>query len=479
MAKEQTITDYLDSNALKLPDKAAIVFEDTTLSWRQLGEKVNIASDILHHHIPTDKQYVIGLLLPNSWQFVVAYLAMLKAGHIALPLDPTHKKMEITNVIEQIKPFLVISQDSFTEFFNSTTKVLNVDTLLNPPALSKEQKGEKREKSSSDIATLLFTSGTTGKPKAVPYTHANHIWNIAASTELWQWKEDDSLLIALPLSHWHGLVMGLSGALYHGNTLYLHERFNAEKVMEVLASGKITMFTHVSIAYFKFLEIHKDKNYDLSSIRLFISASSTLPPAVWQEFKERFGHEILECYGSSESGRLTSNSLSSRIPGSVGQPLPGVSLRLEDDNEIAIRSPGLFPGYYKNLSATKAKYTKDGWWLMGDIGVMKDGHLSLKGRVQERIKHLGYTIYPRDIEWALLKNENITDVLVMGVQRENMPDDKLIYFIVGDVSVDNVRSYTKENMPSAWRADDIFILESLPRTKSGKISLPQLKLLLE
>src|SRR5262249_41762280 len=162
------------------------------------------------------------------------------------------------------------------------------------------------------------------------------------------WTSEDTLLITLPLSHWYGLVMGLSATLYHGNTLYLHQQaFETSDVLAELASGKISMFTHVPLAYMKMLE-QKDTKIDLSGVRVLISGGGPLPPALSDEFEQRFGVRIVETYGSSETGRIAANTLDDRMQGTPGKPLPGVQLKLSSEDEILIKTPGMFPGYYHN-----------------------------------------------------------------------------------------------------------------------------------
>src|SRR5205823_4980872 len=154
------------------------------------------------------------------------------------------------------------------------------------------------------------------------------------------------------------------------------------------------------------------------------------PPKLWRRFKDRFNIEVLETYGTSETGRIAGNSLDKRVLGSPGKILPEVDLRLSAQNEVQIKSPGVFPGYYQNPAATRASKTADGYWRTGDIAELHDGYVFLKGRTQERIRRFGYTISPRDVEWAMHQNHKIEDIYVMGRQIEGESNDELIYFIV-------------------------------------------------
>jgi fatty-acyl-CoA synthase/long-chain acyl-CoA synthetase len=461
-------------HAANLADKPALVCEDRSLSWQELKTEVDSLANQLFEEIgPQAAQQVVAILLPNGWPFVVTYLAIIKLGHVALPLDPAYKKLEHDAIIDQIPSVLVVTDADYKHQISAHKQpTVLFEQLSNGQGQSVEL---LRLDPTEQIASLTFTSGTTGRPKAVPNTHANHIWNIKVCSEVWDWTAQDTLLNSVPLSHMLGIVMGLSGILYHGNTMYLQEWFDEKQTLEVLASGKISFFSHAASAYIKLLQYDDGKTYDLSSVRLCISGGAPLPPAVWREFKDRFEIEILETYGSSETGRIAGNALDKRVLGSPGKVLPGVKLRIGEHNEVQVKSGGLFPGYYQNPEATAASLTDDGYWRTGDIGELKDGYVFLKGRSQERIRRFSYTISPRDVEWALYKNPSIKDVYVMGRQQAGEPNDEMIYFIVGDITKDEVTSYCKQNLPFAWRPDKIILLDELPRTPSGKPKIESLK----
>lgn len=467
------LTDYLVKNAKQSPNKPAIIFEGDTYTWAQLYEKVELVAQVLTTQIPANEQSIIGIHLPNSPEFVIAYLAIVHVGHIAMPLDPNFKKPEVVNVVDQMRPLFTITNEDSDSFFAQAHRTVLFSALSGKPA-SKEIQHYLRFDPSKQYVSMLFTSGTTGNPKATPYSHTNHQWNINAVSDLWKWTTDDTLLISLALSHWHGLCVGLTGALMHGNTIYLQERFEPEATLQSLSTGDISLFMHVPIAYSKIVEHKVGSRYDLSKVRLCISGSSFLPPAIWHQFKERFSQEILERYGASEMGFLTSNSLDLRTPGCVGKPLNGVTIELQKSGEIAMNSPGLFNGYWKNDEASEEHITKNGLWLSGDIAEFDDlGRIHLKGRVQEKMKKFGYTVYPRDVEWSLMQNSRITDAIVLSIQSEEELSDRFVYFVVTDLTETEIIDYCKTNMPNYWRPDTIKILDAIPRT--GRASKPALK----
>lgn len=453
--------------------KPALIYKDVELTWEQLYKESLKAGAYIASRTASEKQEIIGMLLTNSDDFVISYLGILAAGHTALPLDPSYKKLELDAIMQQIPPKFVITNSDYESRFDHhgigavMVSEVRADRAANFVSV--------KLPAGKQIASIVFTSGTTGRPKAATYSHANHTWNIKVCSEVWRWTADDTILISLPLSHWYGLVMGMAGSLYHGSTMYLQEWFDAPETLEYLASGKVTIFTHVAQFYSKLLEITKGNKYDLSKVRLCISGGAPMAPVIWQEFKKRFGQEILEVYGSSETGRIASNLLDERIPGSPGRPLPGVDVKLSEAGEVLVKSKGLFPGYYKNPEETDAGFTDDGYWRTGDIGEFQNGRLILKGRKIERIRKKGYTISPRDIEWAMRKNPSVDEIHVLSRQMPANEDDKLIYFIVTKLSEEELNTYCKKNLLFAWRPDKIVMVKSLPRTHNGKVAIGKLK----
>lgn len=473
MSAKTHISDYLLANAASYPDKAALIFGNQSLSWSQLAKRAEAVAAYLSVQIDSSEQQVVGLLMPNGVEYIVAYLGIVWAGHIAMPLDVIYKSLELNAIVGQIPPTLIISDEANLGRIGPAGKIIinfnDIPTNQRPgPYL--------RLPAKKQIASLVFTSGTTGKPKAAPYTHANHLWNIGVCSRAWGWHPNDSLLISLRLSHWYGLVMGLSGVLYHGNTLYLQDGFDAKRTLEVLSTGKITFFTHTPFAYGKILA--EKQIYDLSGVRLFVSGSAPLPPKIWKAFKQKYGTEIAECYGSSETGRIAANPLSKRLSGSPGRVLPGVKIKFSRQAEVLVKSPGVFPGYFKNPSATRAGQASGGWWRTGDKGKLVNGRLILQGRLTEYIRKRGYIISPRDIEWALHKCQGVQEVHVLGLMPSPGEDSQITCFIVTKLGLDEIKSFSLANLPSIWRPDKIIGLDYMPRTSTGKVSITRLRAML-
>jgi len=477
------ITNYLVYNSQKYAEKVAIVWKDKEISWKELYKKVSCWAEKLKTLVKGEGR-IVGIFLPNSLEFIISHLAVLSLKHISWPIDPQYKEVELEPLIKEIKPALLITDEIRAQQVKSArvllTEKIETSTDNNLEICRVKGKPERT------AATLLLTSGTTGKPKATLYSHANHLWNVKTLSKVWRWTQKDSILLSLPLSHWHGLVIGLTGSIYHGNTIYLEERFETERTLELLSSGKISLFMHVPSAYQRIVNFPDAEKYDLSKVRLFISGSSYLPPSLWEEFYRKFGVKILERYGSSEAGIICSNPYEERIPGSVGYPLPDVKIKLlnekgeeitdeEKEGEVAVSSPGIFMGYYKEGKVIPPQL-KDGFLRTGDIGIIKNGRLYLKGRIPEKIKKKGYSVYPRDIEWVVNLHPEVRECYVLGVQRENQIDDEIVYFVVPkrQISQKQFYEYCREKMPNYWLPDKVIFLKEIPKTNSGK---PKMKML--
>ena len=475
----QYITDYLVRNAQQWPDKPAIIFGEQVLTWGELLIVVSRGAEYLSRRLPRDEQAIVAILLPNSPDFVITYLSVLHAGHIAMPMDSGFKAMEVRAVAGHMLPELVVTDSEHQEMLGDHPIVLanelqiSDDTILGAFFL--------RLSPDTQIASTLFTSGTTGRPKSVPSTHMSYLWNAMTASEVWQWTHEDTLLVSLPLSHWHGLVMAMGGMLIHGNTCYLQAKFSSAATLELLESGSISVFMHVPSAYADLVMHNPNKTYDLSRVRLFISGSSFLPPKIWQQFKERFGHEIVERYAASEMGLVATNTLTDRRPGSVGYPPKGVEVKIMPDGEVAVRSPGVFRGYWHADDATKQQLTPDGYWRSGDLGQLDDsGRLCLKGRLQERLIKSGYVVSPRDIEWALMQHSAVREAVVMGVHREDKVNDLFVYFVTGDITKLEIIAYARKVMPLYWRPDKIILLPAIPKTgQTRKLALKELRAIID
>lgn len=463
------LTDLLRRNADEYGGRSAIVFNEESISWRELWDRVLSATGFISDLLDNSRQRVIAIYAPNSLEYVISYLAVVHAGHIAMPLDITFKKMELEPIIESVRPAIILSQKSQSAIAGA--KIIYIEDMLasdkQPPANLMRLAPEKQ------IATLFLSSGTTGNPKTIPNTHANILWDIKAISKPMGWSHRDTILITLHLSHRHGLVICLLSAIYHGNTVYLEARFNPQKTVEQLASGKITIYSAVPSIFESLVGFEPLKKFDFRGVRLFASSSSALPPFLREAFAERFGKQILDRYGTSETGSIAIKR--PKEPEAFGDLLDEVKIRLETNGEVALQSPGLFPGYFRNPDATAKSMTSDGWWLTGDIGELRGGSLVLKGRAKERISKSGYSIYPQDIEWALRQHPQVKEVKVMGLHAPGAVNDRVTAFYVGGAAAEALNVFSRENLPRSWRPDEFIKLTVLPKGRTGKVLIGKLR----
>jgi acyl-coenzyme A synthetase/AMP-(fatty) acid ligase len=235
------------------------------------------------------------------------------------------------------------------------------------------------------------------------------------------------------------------------------------------------MFIGVPVIFERLNEFDAEKTYMFKNIRLCASGSSILLPSVKHEFENKFDVKIIDRYGTTETGSIASNTLSQSTPRKYGHILPGVKIREEVSGEIAITSPGVFPGYFRNSEATDDRLTDDGWWLTGDIGTFKNGILSLKGRIDDRIIKNGYTIYAPDVEWALLQNSDVKEAKIINIKKGADQNDQVVCFYAGDLSPNEVISYANKCLPHSWRPDMVIEIEEVPKNLTGKPAIARLR----
>ena len=335
-------------------------------------------------------------------------------------------------------------------------------------------------------AAIIYTSGTTGTARGAVLSHGNFAANGRNVTTAWQITDSDRYLAVLPLFHVHGLGNGLHAWLISGCRMRLAERFDQRTAGAMFREFKPTLFFGVPTIYVRLLDPAVISDADARTIgvgaRLFVSGSAPLPAHVFEAFQTRFGHTILERYGMSESLMILSNPYDAeRRAGTVGQPLPGVTVRLTDEanapvadgdvGEVQVKSPALFSGYWRRPDATKAAFTTDGWFHTGDLGVQAaDGYYALRGRRGDLIISGGFNIYPREIEELLLEDTRVREAVVVGVADDARGEVPVAY-IVADATLDTAELTERCSAQLAsFKTPRAFVrVEALPRTALGKV----------
>ena len=410
-----------------------------------------------------------------SVELIVAYVAALRYGLTVVPANTAYTAVEMATIAADARPKLAVVDDlGRAPGIPGTTP--DLAGLPAPGATAGSVPLDRV--APTDPALIVFTSGTTGRPKGAVLTHANLLASAHAVRLAWRWTPEDRLALSLPLFHVHGLGVGLHGTLVAGGSLLLIPRFEPAAIASAIEDDACTMFFGVPTMYHRLAESpHLDA---LRRLRLAVSGSAPLPAALHDAVRERTGQQILERYGMTETIMLVSNPYDGpRRPGTVGLPLPGVSVRLTPREggvaEIEVTGPNVFGGYLDRPDATAEAFTDDGWFRTGDLGVLDDdGYLRISGRAKELIITGGYNVYPREVEDALRGHPGVADVAVAGRPSTEWGEMVVAYVVPADAvdtavlerdltewCAERLASYKR---PRAWRW-----IDSVPRNALGKI----------
>jgi malonyl-CoA/methylmalonyl-CoA synthetase len=412
------------------------------------------------------------LCAASSVDLVIAYVGALRAGLTVIPANPDYTPVELAQLAEVARPALGVLDD--------ITRLAGVPFPLTPTTLSdlpRRGTGLVLDAAApEDTALVIYTSGTTGKPKAVPLSHGNLLAGAHSVRIAWRWSPDDTLALCLPLFHMHGLGVGLHGTLVAGASAILHP-FTPEAVADAIAAGASMLFGVPTMYHRLAASAHLGA---LSELRLAVSGSAPLPADLHAAVHEGSGQRVLERYGMTETAILVSNPYDGeRRPGTVGFPLPGVSLRLVQQAsgvaEIQVRGPNVIAGYLANPAANASSYTVDGWFRTGDLGVVDDdGYLTISGRAKELIITGGYNVHPREVEELLRTHPDVGDVAVVGIPSPSW-GETVAAFVVPRDRVDSadlaaaLTAWCEERLVAYKRPRDWQLVDTIPRNALGKV----------
>ena len=411
---------------------------------------------------------------PSSAALVVAYLGALRAGLVVVPLNPAYTRAEVARIVADARPAAAaVADDELADWIRQAAAGVRVAGL--DVALPGGRDGRRRLDAAGpgDPALLIYTSGTTGAPKGARLTHGNLLAGAAALESAWRWTPEDRLLLTLPLFHVHGLGVGLNGTLCAGASLELRPRFEAADVLARAGSADhgISLLFGVPTMYARLAA--SGRAGELAALRLLVSGSAPLPPSVAEAVAERAGQLPLERYGMTETVMLTSNPVDGpRRPGSVGFPVPGVELRLDDGDEIQVRGPNVIAGYHERPDADAEAFTGDGWFRTGDLGRFdEDGYLAIIGRSRELIISGGFNVHPREVEERLLTHPGVREVAVVGRPSPEWGEEVTAVVVAGDepLDLDALRAHAAAGLAAYKRPKRYAIVDALPRNALGKV----------
>jgi malonyl-CoA/methylmalonyl-CoA synthetase len=444
----------------------------------------------------------VALQLPKCLSFVYLHLAAVRLGAITLPLNPAYPAQELgyyladseaslffadrqtAGEIERLLPDLpairhCITLDPADHHWIGTVIVDGVFTPP-PPATDPHQ-----------TAMMLYTSGTTSRPKGAEITHGNLTANLDALHEAWGWQNDDVILHVLPIFHVHGLIVALHGALNAGATAVLLPRFEAQQTLDLLTSGRFTVFMAVPTIHRRLYNSANGRAIDLSHMRLMTSGSDRLPDDLFFGYQGTFGYTLLERYGMTETGMNLSNPLhGERRVGSVGMPLPGVEARIVNPateqplpdgeiGEVQIRGPHVCKGYWRQPEKTREAFTDDGWLRTGDMGMREaDGYFTLKGRAKDLIITGGLNVYPPEVELVLMEHPAVAACAVIGCPDDEWGEQVTAAIIAvpdADIAPDDLIAFCRQRLAAYKAPRRIIFVDDFPRNALGKIQKAKLR----
>lgn len=478
----------------KEPEREALRDELGPVTCRELyAESGRLAFGLIRSGLRGGDRLLLGL--PPDRRFVLLLLAALRAGLIVVPLHPRTKPRELTHVLWDAGPRAVCAEDPLADLARSASAAIrrvDAGSLARAPdddgglGLSTEHAGATAQ--AADPALILYTSGTTGKPKGAVLSHGALAANLGALAQAWRLASGDRLLHCLPMHHLHGLAVGLLGSLLAGVTIELAPGFDARAVLLRLAESRCTLFFGVPAMYAR---LAAEPPLPLPSMRLFVSGSAPLPPALKREFERRFGHVILERYGATEIGIALSQELDSERPaGRVGRPLANVEARVEPDpgrgkdgsgaeeGELWVRGPGLFSGYHEDEEAT-TRAMDGGWYRTGDlVRRAADGSFAILGRLStDLIKVNGHRVGALEIEAVLAEHGGVAEAAVIGAPDPGSGEVAVAFVIRRDPALDEsaLRAHAAAALaPHQVPARFVFV-DDLPRTGPGKVDKRRLR----
>ena len=416
----------------------------------------------------------VAVQLPKSVDVVALYLGVLRLGAVYVPLNPAYTSAEVDWFVADAKPAAVV-QD--------------------PAALAAGLDGSRHlrdiaERGPEDLAALVYTSGTTGRPKGAMLTHNNLASNALTLNEAWAFQSSDVLLHALPIFHVHGLMVALHTAMLSACEVIFLERFDAGDVLAALRDATVMM--GVPTYYSRLMTLDTFDAAACGRIRLFVSGSAPMTAELHGAVAERTGCEVLERYGMSEALMITSNPYDGpRTAGTVGFSLPGIEVRVCDEDDrpmlrragmVQVRGPNVGPGYWRRPDATSESRTSDGWFITGDVGRLDDeGRLTLEGRASDMIITGGLNVYPVEIERALDAHPAVAESAVVGLAHADL-GEAVVAFVVAEpetgVDRDELASELPDTLADVARFKHpkryVFV-EGLPRNAMGKVLKAELR----
>ncbi len=487
----RTSRDLLHVHAERHGGKTAVVDSQGAFSYRDLLDASSRVATALLAGREDLHQARVAFLVTPGFPWVAVQWGVWRAGGIAVPLPLNSTKPELEYLIDDSATSTLLFDFSAAALLEPIAVARGIRAFPCEHLLAFQTAPRLPEVISERRAMILYTSGTTSRPKGVVTTHANTTAQIMSLVQAWEWSADDAILLCLPLHHVHGIINVVSCALWSGATCHMLPRFDADAVWNRISGGRLTLFMAVPTIYAKLIAAwesappaHRaDLTRTCSRLRVMVSGSAALPVSILQRWKEISGHTLLERYGMTEIGMALSNPLrGGRVPGSVGTPLPGVEVQLVGDDgnpsppgtpgEIEVRGPNVFAEYWGQPDATRDAF-RDGWFRTGDTAVVEGGLYRILGRTNvDILKTGGHKVSALEIEEALRAHPAVGECAIVGV-----PDPEWGERVAAAVvphhgvalDLSSLRAWVKESLAPHKLPSRLLVLEALPRNAMGKV----------
>ncbi|MBL9009613.1 MAG: AMP-binding protein [Alphaproteobacteria bacterium] len=483
-----TLAAAIDARWPAWTDRTAIESADgRTASFGALrADALALAGALLDEGLkPGDR---IAVVAPKSEGLLTLYVACLMSGLVYAPFNAEYTAAEFAYLLADVDPAAVVIAPALADRAAAVAdKVRLIDADSGLAALiARRSATQATRPAPGDLAALLYTSGTTGKPKGAMLTHRNLASNAATLVAHWGITASDVLLHALPIFHAHGLFVAANTSFLAGVRMVFLPRFEAADIVRRMAGA--TVFMGVPTHYARLLA-EPGLGAASASMRLFVSGSAPLPADTWTAFERVTGHEILERYGMTETVMMTSNPLAgARIAGSAGKPLPGIALRVAapdgtllpqgETGIVEVSGPNVFAGYWRAADKTAASFRPDGYFVTGDIGRFDEaGYLHLAGRASDLIISGGFNVYPREVEDVLREIEGVADCAVVGLPHADWGEAvaAVVETAPGFALAEAAVIAHARAVLAPFKTPKRVLFQALPRNAMGKIEKSRLR----
>jgi len=483
------IAQNLAASAAANPDAPALKLGDLVISYAQLdGASARVAGLLAERGVEAGDR--VGVMLPNVPYFPIVYYGILRLGAAVVPMNVLLKERETGYYLKDSGAKLVFAWQDFFEAAEHGAKEAGAEAISVVPGefeqllAAAEPRAEVVERSAEDLAVILYTSGTTGTPKGAELTHGNLGSNAESTRAMFDIDSSDVILGSLPLFHSFGQTCAMNAAIKGGACLTLLPRFEPAQALEMFGRDGVTIFMGVPTMYSAMLHDPGALSADTSKLRKAVSGGASLPGELMRAFEEKFGCEILEGYGLSETSPVASFNQPGkpRKVGSIGTPIPGVEMKIVaedgsdaaqgDRGEIAIKGPNVMRGYWGRPDAT-AEVMRGDWFLSGDVGVTdEDGYYFIVDRIKDLIIRGGYNVYPREVEEVLYEHPAVREAAVIGIAHDEFGEEVGAAISLKEgasVEPGEVIAYVKEQVAAYKYPRQVWILDDLPKGPTGKI----------